>query len=291
MTAPFVITRLNGRLGNQLFQYAAALGLAERLGREVLADRSAIADRLYGLDAFAITAAFAGRDQVPANIRRSRLLARLGWPSSIDHRYEKRSRFENFFNTSVSPIFLDGFWQSERYFLHCTGLVRNAFRFRHPAEGRNGQFLDHIRSSNSVSIHVRRGDYVQDPAAAKRYYICPIGYFEDAFSTIQKKTNQDLTVFLFSDDPEWAQTHLKIDARTVAVTGNDGDTAHEDLRLIAHCKHHVISNSSFSWWGAWLMEQPDSITVAPPRWFIDPKMDESAIVPPRWLRQPERNIA
>jgi hypothetical protein len=286
MNKPPVITRLAGRLGNHLFQYAAALGLADRLDRDVLIDCSVIPDSFYKFDAFEIDAAFARPDQVPANIKRSRLLSRIGWSSTIDHRYQKRSRIDDFFKNSDAPIFLDGFWQSEHYFQHCAALVREKLRFRNPPEGRNSEFLQQIQSTSSVSVHVRRGDYVSSAAAAKRYYVCPTDYFETAFRSIQAQINTQLMVFLFSDDPDWAKSNLKFDVPVVAVVGNNGDTAHEDLRLMAHCKHHVISNSSFSWWGAWLMEQPDSITVAPPRWFIDPRMDESRIVPSRWQRQP-----
>jgi hypothetical protein len=177
---------------------------------------------------------------------------------------------------------LDGYWQSERYFADVSDRLRSEFTFKASAAGRNAEIAGEIAAVNAVSLHVRRGDYATNPAMTAMHGICPIDYYDRAVEFVIERV-ADPVFFLFSDDPDWVREHLKIDWAVVVVEHNDSDTGHEDLRLMGLCRHHVIANSTFSWWGAWLNPSPEKIVVAPKRWFAEDSIDTSDLLPADWV--------
>jgi hypothetical protein len=129
---------------------------------------------------------------------------------------------------------------------------------------------------------MRRGDYVTNPAAATHHGVLPAQYFQQALATVKERVREP-HFFVFSDEPDWAESYVGIDDPVTIVRGA-GKADAEDLMLISMCRHHIISNSSFSWWGAWLSTGEGKVVVAPKRWFASETEDSSDIVPPGWLR-------
>jgi hypothetical protein len=150
---------------------------------------------------------------------------------------------------------------------------------REAAKGNNLRVLEQIDGASvSVSLHVRRGDYT---LAAEGNIALPLDYYRRAIDLIRERFS-DPTFFIFSDDLEFARQNLPTDIRRIFVEGNDDFSSHEDLRLMAACQHHIIANSSFSWWGAWLNPREDKIVIAPRHWHLSPDLIYTDLLPPTW---------
>lgn len=286
-----VIARIEGGLGNQLFQYAAARSLADRLGCELTLDLRGLAengDRPFQLDLYRIRAGLAG-PQLLASLpdwhtsRWGRLRVSLSqrmpglysypvfWPRSFafDPRFERITR----------PVYLVGYWQTEKYFAGNRKRLLQDIQLREPVPPAT-HLLGQILSVNSVALHIRRGDYVTNTAAAQFHGLCDMAYYHAAVQAL-KKQSPEIQVFVFSDEPGWARANLRLDVPTYFVEANPG---YVDLELMRYCRHHVVANSSFSWWGAWLCESEGQVVHAPRRWFADPYTDTSDVVPGRWIQ-------
>nr|BFD25167.1 MAG: hypothetical protein JST_4580 [Candidatus Parcubacteria bacterium] len=138
-----------------------------------------------------------------------------------------------------------------------------------------------ITESESIFVHIRRGDYVSNSAANKFLGLCPLDYYERAVKFMRGKVKNP-RFFIFSDDISWVQDYLKIEDAVYVSDGNLQDF--EELALMSQCRHGVVANSSFSWWGAWLISNPTKIIIAPKQWFANDKADDSDLIPPNWLR-------
>jgi hypothetical protein len=138
-------------------------------------------------------------------------------------------------------------------------------------------------SENAVGLHVRRGDYVSSPTTAAYHGLCTREYFESAARRISAE-RPDAEFFVFSDEPDWCREHLDLPVRFEVVSGVWSTDAITDLHLMARCRHHVISNSSFGWWGAWLSEGTDQIVICPARWFRDDSINTRDLLPASWRR-------
>jgi hypothetical protein len=285
-----IVFRACGGLGNQLFQYAAARSVAERLGVPVAADlswfrshpRNVTPRRLYLPDyRLALT-------ELPRHLswRLSALHRRLPpWTwrlLGVEPIIEGRSSPTDV-RASTRTACLVGYWQDESLILAIREILRTELQPRASLDSIDAAVLSEIESCESVSIHVRRGDYVSLPSAAKHHGTCPTAYYERAFRSLASRVHKP-RLFLFSDDLEWAMTNLPSSWPISAVGHSCEDRAVRDLRLMSSCRHHIIANSTFSWWGAWLGERPGSVVVAPSRWFAAER-SESRIVPSRWIRE------
>lgn len=289
-----VIARIEGGLGNQLFQYAAARSLADRLGCDLVLDLRGLdvnGDRPFQLGLYRIRASIANSQQLQdfPDWRASRwgriccIFSQLApaiftfpvfWPRSFafDPRFDKISR----------PVYLVGYWQSEKNFAwNRTNLLQDTQLLESLPP--STPLLNEIRNTNSVALHIRRGDYVSNNAAAKFHGLCEMAYYEAAVNALKVRFS-DIHVFVFSDEPAWAKTHLRLDVPTFYVDANPTDKGHIDLELMSHCRHHVIANSSFSWWGAWRSQSAGQVVHAPRRWFADPTTDTSDVIPERWIQ-------
>ncbi len=179
--------------------------------------------------------------------------------------------------------YLQGYWQSERYFVNHAATLRKDFTFRHAPSGRNAELQNEILGCNSVSIHVRRGDYVSDAKTHVMHGTCLPDYYFNAVDLLQQRLSE-LRLFAFSDEPEWVAAVLKPRyPEIVVVDHNQGDDSYNDMRLMSLCRHHVIANSSFSWWGAWLNPDPGKIVIAPRTWFAT-GTDTTDLIPHTWIR-------
>ena len=156
--------------------------------------------------------------------------------------------------------FVNGYWQSEKYFESIEDIIRNVFTFPEASE-QNKAIAREMAASTSVSIHVRRGDYLRyfpNNVLDEAYYGPAMAYFTERF--------KDVHFFIFSNDISWCREHLSAE-RISFVDWNTGKDSPYDMWLMTQCKHNIIANSSFSWWGAWLNNNPEKIVIAPGRWF------------------------
>jgi hypothetical protein len=290
-----IIVKLMGGLGNQLFQYAAARSLSVRLKTVLKLDLSFLegdqpgdTPRSFALGHFAINAVKASRWETTlmsgkgANFLESVIARRLhkirGFTSYRENQFQVNPAF---FSLSDN-VHLEGFWQSECYFADFRDTIREEFTVKTPLIGKNLEAAEVIRAVNAVSLHVRRGDYVTNEKTRAYHYVCDAAYYRKAEELLTQRLESP-HFFVFSDDPEWVVGNLKLRHPTTYIDYN-GAAPHEDLRLMSLCRHHVIANSSFSWWGAWLSTGSDKLVVAPGRWFNDPSIDTSDLTPAGWMR-------
>lgn len=287
-----ITVRLIGGLGNQLFQYAAARALALRHGVLVKLDLSGFESyglRRYELDAYPIAAGIATPDELAAIDARQptggllgRVLARLR-PRLAQHYREPHFHYDPELARQALPIFMDGYWQSERYFSDVADVIRQDLTPRDALEPNNAAVAADIGKANAVSLHVRRGDYVSNSHTNAYHGVCSLDYYHAAVAYIREKV-VDPHLFIFSDDHDWTRDNLKFDLPTTYVVANAADRGFRDMQLMSLCRHHVIANSSFSWWGAWLNPSPAKIVVAPAIWFAASMNDTRDLVPTSWVR-------
>ncbi len=289
-----IISRLVGGLGNQMFQYAAGLRLASARNTQLKLDLSAFEDRTirtprcYELGAFAVTAELADPEEIAALVERGdRLLGRLAarWSHGrfSSPALERAFHFDPGVLSLADGVVLRGYWQSERYFADAADQVRREFCWKRDPAGKNAAMIADITNCNSVSLHVRRGDYLTNPDAHEMHGVCSIDYYQRAVAYIVDRVS-DPTFFLFSDEPDWVRENLDLRASVRLVDHNGPDAGSEDLRLMSRCSHHIIANSTFSWWGAWLNPNSDKIVVAPKQWFADDSLDTSDLLPASWVK-------
>lgn len=287
-----VIVRLIGGLGNQLFQYAMARRVAYMNGVPLKIDATPFSSyklHKYSLSPFNISADFATPDEI-AGVKCSKGFTGMRQRvSALFHPYyqrpvvkERTFHFDpDIFNISGNA-YLQGYWQSEAYFREIEDLIRQEFTIKPKPEAVNMKTAEMIANSNAISLHVRRGDYVTDSKAKEVYCACSLEYYQEAIELIARQVKNP-HFFIFSDDPVWAQANICIQYETSYVTNNDAGRNYEDMRLMSLCQHHIIANSSFSWWGAWLNPNPEKIVIAPKKWFsID--IDTKDLLPQEWVK-------
>lgn len=285
-----VTVRLMGGLGNQMFQYAIGCSMAHDLHEELYLDT-----------------AFYHRPHInttpwPYQLYHFNIQCKIisNTPLSRLRYYYMRFLHLNLFSTydtyiceeslSYDPgviqkkgrIYLDGYWSCEKYFLHNADLIRNAFKILTPPDAQNENWSEMIKNTNAVCIHVRRGDYVNNAGANKIYGTISPDYYHRAIEYVSKMVHSPV-FFVFSDDIQWAKDNILIPYEVHYMEHNDSVHGYEDLRLMMLCKHYIIANSTFSWWGAWLGNFSEKIVVSPRNWFSDPdkKID---IIPESWVK-------
>ncbi len=281
-----IITRLHGRLGNQMFQYAAGRALADRLGVSLTLDSRGAELRGEGVLTRVFDLDLATPDILPPLRQRAPLGYAL-WRGLGQH-LGTGPKLRREVGLGYNPDFVDwsdnsclhGYWQSERYFAQSAERIRRDFTFPEYSNQQNAEMAARIGETNAISLHVRRGDYLTLAA----HVLCDQAYYEAALAQVLDGLKGQPTVYVFSDDPQWAKENLPLPCDKVVVDFNGADTDYEDMRLMSLCKHNIIGNSSFSWWAAWLNQTPDRRVAGPAKWFGDPKLNNPDILPPGWLR-------
>ena len=180
-------------------------------------------------------------------------------------------------------MYLNGYWQSEKYFKSAENKLRSELCPVNQLSEAGRKMLDEILHCPAVSLHIRRGDYITNPSAAAVHGVCPLDYYYSAVRHIAAHV-QNPRFFVFSDDPQWAKGNLRIGFPVRFVETNGPNNGLEDMWLMKSCRHHIIANSSFSWWAAWLNDSRDKIVIAPRVWFLDRKLDDSNLIPEQWHR-------
>ena len=287
-----VIVRLNGGLGNQMFQYAAGRALADRLGSELLLDTRAF-ERLLALDAYTRRSYALAPFKLRARVATAADLENWPlWVMELGMRLRPvRALFRRWhFESAITydpgvlalhePVCLVGYWQSERYFIAIAERLRADFTLAQPMSGDNARLLERAHSANSVGLHVRRGDFASLEDAAQLHGLCSLDYYRRAIGILRDRC-PECHFLVFSDDPQWARAELPLDAGAVFVAGNE-QQPEQDLGLMSACRHHIIANSSFSWWAGWLGYHPEQIVIAPAPWYASAKLDARDLAVSRW---------
>ncbi len=286
-----IIIRLSGGLGNQMFQYAFAKSLSilhpeQSFSLDISSFQGTY--RKYDLQHFCVDIPIAD------NKNKAQLL-------------DKEKTFLNKFREKYSPYYkkikveeqyyhfdkkllevkqnalINGYFQSEKYFKVCEKEIRENFQFRKNPLGDNSDMLATIQNTaNAVSIHIRRGDFVGNSLHPLQSEF----FFKESISILQAKAS-NLHLFLFSNDVAWVKEYLHFDVPYTIVDINNEENGFEDLRLMSCCQHHIIANSSFSWWGAWLNPNPNKIVVAPAKWVDSQSVyyqNLDDIIPESWIK-------
>lgn len=288
-----IITQLLGGLGNQLFQYAIGRALAVRHGTELRLDTTAFDGyplRTYALDHLFIEGTLlSDAERRAMGIRRAatsrlgRLAERLFGAATIPVVRERRFEFDPEVLDAPETCYLQGYWQSPRYFAGVEAQIRRELSVRDPLAGQNLEVAGRIAACPAVSVHVRRGDYAANPVTNRYHGTCGPEYYAAAEALLQGEVG-DLRLFVFSDDPDWAVENLRFRSPVTVLRHNGPERDYEDLRLMTLCRHHIIANSTFSWWGAWLCPHPGKIVVAPKIWFKQANHGTADLIPQEWRR-------
>jgi hypothetical protein len=268
MPDSLVITKLTGGIGNQMFQYAIAKAMAARNKSPLLLDISAFPDPIgccYTLGCFKINEKTTSEAQI-INTR------------ELNFYFDPNILIKN------GLVSLAGYWQSEKYFKDQEQLIRDCFEFHRPIDN---AWEGKIWNSNSVAVHIRRGEYAESKSTLDFHGLCPIDYYKEAYAVI-KAADPEAKFFIFTNDIKW--NGLKdFEGELVSIDhGLWNSSTHQragqlDMYLMSLCKHHIIANSTFSWWGAWLKKR-DGLTIAPKKWFVNgPRWKPEDLFPTSWI--------
>lgn len=294
------VVKIFGGLGNQMFQYAFARALSLEKSVPFAMDVSWFKTQIdtstldgpdkreYLLDRFNIVEKYSGdggstlAHWVSKTPSVGLMLKNLG---PVLNRVIPLEITESDFETKIRKIsgngtvLLQGYWQDYNYFWAHNDVIAKDFTLRRGVTDENRQYLEQIRSSNSVSVHVRRGDALK-PFARKFYAMASMDYFVNAASLVHGKIHQP-TFFVFSNDIKWVKANFEIDFPVIFIESDGPD--YEHLYLMSRCKNNIIDISTFSWWAAWLNDNPSKIVIAPEQWVANPD-DYHVTIPESWLR-------
>lgn len=289
MEKKFVV-RITGGLGNQMFQYAFARTIEELTKVDTYIDilDYKTAKRSFGLDNFNIRIKYANEKDRSSlqtkNFKLKRQLKKiLGVPYKISNTHYKEINFE-YSETPLlksAPCYFDGLFQSEKYFKSIESELRKEFSFKDENAFKKNESYEKIKSENSVSIHIRCGDYISRAKTKKILYVCKPLYYKRAIDFV-KKIIPESKFFIFSDDHNWVKNNLEISDDFIFVNSNSDV---EDMYLMSQCKNNIISNSTFSWWAGWLNGNLDKKVISPDIWFTPhAKINFSDIIPSSWTK-------
>ena len=285
-----IIMRIKGGLGNEMFQCAVGRILSLKTGLPLVLDRRHYRpshEHGYGLDVFALSDTPVANAALPPH-RSDRPFANalsrvLGRGPRLMR--EAALGFAPAIAAIDGPAWLEGYFQTERYFAKNADIIRSEFTPTAAPDATNAAWLARTQADPlAVSLHVRRGDYVANPKFAARHGTCSAAYYDSAVAHMADVLGATPVIYAFSDDPDWVRDNLHLPATINVVGHNDASKNYEDLRLMGACRHHIIANSSFSWWGAWLNQQADKVVVAPAKWHADTQNDNPDIWADGWIR-------
>lgn len=295
-----ILLHLEGGLGNQLFQYSLGKHLSLIHKTPLVFDiesykTNPIADCSYWLEDFGID--IRNNLVTPDVLERYKSYRSKKGRRNILHnllhakpeRYveEKHYWFDPSIVRTKPPFMLHGWWQSEQYFKDIRSTLLNDLSYAHPLSHKRTKIIEHMRATESVSIHVRRMDYVKNPKTRSAHGELPISYYRTAHDHLYSK-RAALNFFVFSDDIEWVKKNMKFpDGTTYIGPSPDDTTGAADMWMMSKCRHQVLANSSFSWWGAWLNQNPDKIVIGPKPWVASMGVEQTRdVLPKDWITLP-----
>lgn len=277
---------IDGGLGNQMFQYALALK-QQQMGKTVKIDVTKYAEHHWHNDfeldqVFGLECPFADLEEIKklgyrkAN-RWTEFLRKTPFAKKTIYNHEAYS-----FDAQVLDLdgyYIEGYWQSEQYFSDIEETIRKTYVFPELKQDWQKELAQSMRETHSVSVHIRRGDYLNYPNLNG---ICTLDYYKNAMNYFRDRYQKNVCFYIFTNDFEWAKSHFK-DEDCCFVQGNTGKESYRDMQLMSLCEHNVIANSSFSWWGAWLNANKEKTVIAPEKW-VNSEEDTTAVVPENWMK-------
>ena len=285
-----VIVKIHGGLGNQLFQYAIGRAVSLRLNCDLALDTSFYPQqtfRKYELDKLNIQARIATKEEIMhagggrgffQRVIRKLLLTKIMYPNYLS---ELQSiSYVDAIDSCQLGSYLDGYWQNPRYFEDYKYQLQDDFKPIKSISDLAQGWLLKIENTNSVSLHVRRGDYVTDPHTNSMHGVCSLEYYQRAIEIIKKSTLEP-NFYIFSDDISWCKDNFAFLGNCFFV--DDTETAIDDFVLMTQCNHSIIANSTFSWWGAWLGSK--GAVIAPKKWFPSATRSVDSLFPRDWLQE------
>jgi len=258
-----IIVRLMGGLGNQMFQYAMARRLAYRHNTKLKMDVFHLpylgcTRREYNLNNFNILGEIASSKEIPFDLKPQKgkmtqltnSIKKCILPPQLIMPVEETSfSFNSSYLNLPENVYLIGYFQSEKYFMDIRSVLLKEFTLKNRFPKELQKIYKIIQNTSSVSIHIRRGDFLTNPEVKQIYDVCPLSYYEKSVRYIEEHVDNP-SFFIFSDEIDWAKNNMKLSHPTVFVSGNYSDKCWLDMHLMQSCKHHIIANSTFSWWAA-----------------------------------------
>jgi hypothetical protein len=290
-----IITKIKAGLGNQMFQYACGRALALRNGDKFKLDISDWSlgrekKRQYLLGNFNILEDIASEEDLlkmkyPFGKVVAKMLGKTRHMIGIN-----RISFDPGIIRKKGNVYLDGYWQSEKYFNDFAEQIREDFQLKDPLSQEASRLMDKINADDAaVSINVRRGDNAHSPPSMKTFGCPGMEYYNAALETLTEKLNRQknpvgkINLYVFSDEIDWVKQNLHSGFPVFFVSGPEVETC-EEMALMSACRHNIISNSTFGWWGAWLNNNPKKIVIAPKQWALIRKQNYKDIIPEEWIR-------
>lgn len=293
-----IISRLNGGLGNQMFQYALGRVISKLNNSELYLDLSLYKNqhelntiRNFELSIFPniksteisllILNKFTKSNKLKLLLNHFLKLDLKAYPSNWIR--ENNHQFHPEILKLRGDYLLDGYWQTEKYFKKYRKLILNDFSFPKKISKRNKDIINLIKDKEAVSIHIRRGDYVSNKLTNSYHGVCSPNYYKKAILLIKNKIKKP-SFIIFSDNINWCKKNLLVPKKSLFIDHNTEKKSFEDMRLMSLCKHNIIANSSFSWWGAWLNQNKNKIIIAPDPWFKNKEAKKRETVPSHWIK-------
>lgn len=292
-----IVVKLQGGLGNQMFQYAIGKTLSLYFNSPYYLDLSHLLDRTptndyvfrgYDLDLFNIDDIKFYNDDLKKRFWKKKWYHKLVSNQPVYYKENGFNFDENIFGVKRRNLYLDGYWQSFKYFENYKGIIRSQFKFKNDLNTLQQSLLDEISNSNSVCVNFRRTDYVELSSANQVHGVTPLEFYTNSLNLIKNKVNQKLKIFVFSDDIEWCKNNYssKEEIYFVEHEGYKGERFSAYLELMSNCKFFVIPNSTFAWWAAWLSNVEGENIYVPFDWFKDKTLQSQTndLIPKTWNR-------
>jgi hypothetical protein len=296
-----IVVQLLGGLGNQMFQYALGRHLSVKLNTDLKLDTSILLDwsegrhgvnRNYDLDLFTMTPAIAEKQDI--DLYHTQLMSFpekviFKLKTAVKGRNVIRERFFHFDESVLDlkgDFYLEGTWQSYKYFQSIEDIIKKDFTFKHSIEGKGTDLLEKIKCTKSVCLNVRRTDFVSVSSTTEILGFVGIDYYMNALELTKEKIGTDFNVFIFSDDIDWCKENFGFIEQPVSFVDHSyaGVKFSQYLQLMKYCKHYIIPNSTFAWWAAWLNNNQDKVVITPLQWMKDRNTITVDLVPSDWYR-------
>lgn len=289
-----IITKLKGGLGNQMFQYATGRMLSQKTKASLFLDTSWFSntkkdiDRNFDLNKLNIISEEVkynpGLVEKFINLFNQKILRKYYFDFEPELLKEAEAKILQNHN-----VYLNGYFQSEKNFLEIRNILLEEFSLKEEFKSQKFKELQNeIQNCNSISVHIRRGDYIKNSSVTKYHGICSVDYYKNAMKLISEKSSETTTFYFFSDDPKWVSENFELN-ENAKIVSDQSLSAIEELFLMSSCKHNIIANSTFSWWAAWLNQNHDKIVISPTPWVEKTPNPHPNIIPETWIKIPKNH--